>query len=100
KFEVLTIQFPTQKRSCMKMRVSTWGQVSSGLLVSMLAACGGGGGGGYGSMTLVPTAAGNYPYTLSCTGAGGTKSGSVWVTVTPNPLTALAPATGTAIATV
>jgi hypothetical protein len=24
----------------MKMRVSTWGQVSSGLLISMLAACG------------------------------------------------------------
>ncbi|MDP9009117.1 MAG: hypothetical protein M3N91_10535 [Pseudomonadota bacterium] len=136
----------------MKMRVSTWGQVSSGLLISMLAACGGGGGGGgYGSMTLaptinfsapaaaatinfgqamtvtwtsaystsctasvssaaagaftgtqmtsgsvtvVPTAAGNYTYTLSCTGAGGTKSGSVSVTVTPNLLAALAP-TGT-----
>ena len=39
----------------MKMRISTWGQVSSGLLISMLAACGGGGGGGYGSMTLAPT---------------------------------------------
>jgi hypothetical protein len=40
----------------MTMRVSTWGQVSSGLVVSMLAACGGGGGGGgYGSMTLAPT---------------------------------------------
>ncbi len=133
----------------MKMRVSTWGQVSSGLLISMLAACGGGGGGGgYGSMTLaptvnfsqpaaaatinfgqamtvawtsaystsctasvsgaaagaftgaqmtsgsvtvVPTAAGSYTYTLSCTGAGGTKSGSVSVTVTPNLLAALAP---------
>jgi hypothetical protein len=137
----------------MKMRVSTWGQVSSGLLVSMLAACGGGGGGGYGSMTLtptvnfsqpaaaatinfgqamtvawtsaystsctasvsstaagaftgtqmtsgsvtvVPTAAGSYTYTLSCTGAGGTKAGSVSVTVTPNLLAALAP-TGTAL---
>src|SRR5882757_3652502 len=124
----------------MKMRVSTWGQVSSGLLISMLAACGGGGGGGYGSMTLaptvnfsqpaaaatinfgqaltiawtsayttsctattssaaggaftgtqmmsgsqtvVPTAAGNYTYTLSCTGTGGTKSASASVTVTP-----------------
>jgi hypothetical protein len=136
----------------MKMRVSTWGQVSSGLLISMLAACGGGGGGGgYGSTTLaptvnfsqpaaaatinfgqamtvawtsaystsctasassaaagaftgtqmtsgtvtvVPTAAGNYTYTLSCTGAGGTKAGSVSVTVTPNLLAALAP-TGT-----
>jgi hypothetical protein len=133
----------------MKMRVSTWGQVSSGLLISMLAACGGGGGGGgYGSMTLaptvnfsqpaaaatinfgqamtvawtsaystsctasvssaaagaftgtqmtsgsvtvVPTAAGSYTYTLSCTGAGGTKAGSVSVTVTPNLLAALAP---------
>jgi hypothetical protein len=133
------------------MRVSTLGQITSGLVVSMLAACGGGGGGGYGSMTLaptvsfsqpaasattnfgqaltvawtsayttsctasassaaagaftgtqmtsgtvtvVPTAAGNYTYTLSCTGAGGTKSGSVSVTVTPNLLAALAP-TGT-----
>ena len=135
------------------MRVSTWGHVSSGLLVSMLAACGGGGGGGYGSssmtlaptvsfsqpaaaatinfgqamtvawtsaystsctasvssaaagaftgtqmtsgtVTVVPTAAGNYTYTLSCTGAGGTMSGSVSVTVTPNLLAALAP-TGT-----
>jgi hypothetical protein len=138
----------------MKMRVSTWGQVSSGLLISMLAACGGGGGGGgYGSMTLtptvnfsqpaaaatlnfgqamtvawtsaystsctasvssaaagaftgtqmtsgsvtvVPTAAGNYTYTLSCTGVGGTKAGSVSVTVTPNLLAALAP-TGTVL---
>jgi hypothetical protein len=137
----------------MTMRVSTWGQVSSGLLISMLAACGGGGGGGYGSttlaptvnfsqpaaaatinfgqsmtvawtsaystsctasvssaaagaftgtqmtsgsMTVVPTAAGSYTYTLSCTGAGGTKAGSVSVTVTPNLLAALAP-TGTAL---
>jgi hypothetical protein len=38
----------------MTMRVSTWGQFSSGLVVSMLAACGGGDG-GYGSMTLSPT---------------------------------------------
>src|SRR5882724_10321087 len=135
----------------MNMRVSTWGQVSSGLLISMLAACGGGGGGGYGStplsptinfsqpaaaatinfgqamtvawtsaystsctasassaaagaftgtqmtsgsVTVVPTAPGSYTYTLSCTGAGGTKSGSASVTVTPNLLAALAP-TGT-----
>jgi hypothetical protein len=136
------------------MRVSTWGQITSGLVVSMLAACGGGGGGGgYGSMTLaptvsfsqpaaaatinfgqaltvawtsaystsctastssatagtftgaqmtsgsqtvVPTAAGSYTYTLSCTGTGGTKSGSVSVTVTPNLLAALAP-TGTVL---
>jgi hypothetical protein len=136
----------------MKMRVSTWGQVSSGLVVGMLAACGGGGGGGgYGSMTLaptvnfsqpaaaasinfgqaltvawtsaystactasassaaagaftgtqmtsgsvtvVPTAPGNYTYTLSCTGTGGTQSSSTTATVTPNLLAALAP-TGT-----
>jgi hypothetical protein len=40
----------------MTMSVSTWGQVSSGLVVSMLAACGGGGGGGgYGSTPLAPT---------------------------------------------
>ena len=39
----------------MTTRVSTWGRVSSGLVVCMLAACGGGGGGGYGSMTLTPT---------------------------------------------
>jgi hypothetical protein len=135
----------------MTMRVSKWGQISSGLVVSMLAACGGGGGGGgggYGSMTLtptinfsqpaaaatinfgqattvawtsayttsctastssaaagaftgtqmtsgsmtvVPTAAGSYTYTLSCTGTGGTKSASTTVTVTPNLLAALAP---------
>jgi hypothetical protein len=136
----------------MTMRVSTWGQVSSGLIVGMLAACGGGGGGGgygsttlaptvnfsqpaaaasinfgqalavawtsaystactasassaaagaftgaqmtSGSMTVVPTAAGSYTYTLSCTGTGGTKSTSTTVTVTPNLLAALAP-TGT-----
>src|ERR1700723_1024875 len=39
----------------MTIRASTWGQVSSGLVVGMLAACGGGGGGGYGSTTLAPT---------------------------------------------
>jgi len=135
----------------MTMRVSTWGQFSSGLAVSMLAACGGGGGsgGGYGSTTLsptihfsqpaaaatinfgqattvawtsayttsctasassatagaftgtqmtsgsvtvVPTAPGNYTYTLSCMGTGGTKSASTTLTVTPNLLAALAPA--------
>lgn len=47
-----------------------------------------------GSMTVVPTAAGSYTYTLSCTGTGGTKSTSTTVTVTPNLLAALAP-TGT-----
>jgi len=134
----------------MTMRVSTWGQVSSGLVVSMLAACGGGGGSGgsygsttpsptinfsqpaaaatinfgqattvawtsnyttsctasassatagvftgkqvtSGSVTVVPTAPGNYTYTLSCTGTGGTKSASATLTVTPNLLAALAP---------
>jgi hypothetical protein len=49
------------------------------------------------SMTVVPTAAGNYTYTLSCTGTGGTKSASASLTVTPNVLNALAPAAGTAI---
>jgi hypothetical protein len=130
------------------MRVSNWGTVTSGLLVSALAGCGGGHGSGYGSMmpaptvsfsqpaaaatinfgqaltiawtlayttsctattssaaggaftgtqmtsgsqTVVPTAAGNYTYTLSCTGTGGTKSASASVTVTPNLLAALAP---------
>jgi hypothetical protein len=53
-----------------------------------------------GSMTVVPTAAGNYTYTLSCTGTGGTKSASASVTVTPNILNALAPPAGTAIASV
>src|SRR5713226_1821176 len=129
------------------MRVSTWGQITSGLFVSVLVGCHGHGG-GYGSMTpaptvsfsqpgaaatinfgqaltvtwtsayttsctattssaaggtftgsqmvsgsqtVVPTAAGTYTYTLSCTGAGGTKSASASVTVTPNLLTALAP---------
>ncbi len=53
-----------------------------------------------GSTTVVPTAAGNYTYTLSCTGTGGTKSASASVTVTTNLLNALAPPAGTAIATV
>jgi hypothetical protein len=53
-----------------------------------------------GSMTVVPTAAGNYTYTLSCTGTGGTKSASASVTVTTNVLNALAPPAGTAIAIV
>ncbi|GEM_PF-2541330 len=39
----------------MTMRISTWGQVSSALMVSVLAACGGGGGGGYGSTTFAPS---------------------------------------------
>jgi hypothetical protein len=135
------------------MRVSTWGKVASGLLVTALAACGGGHGGGYGStmpaptvpaptvsfsqpaaaatinfgqaltmtwtsanatsctattssaaggaftgsqmmsgtQTIVPTAAGNYTYTLNCTGTGGTKSASASVTVAPNLLSTLTP---------
>src|ERR1700730_3813107 len=129
------------------MRVSTWGRISSGLLVSVVVGCGGGHG-SYGSMapaptvnfsqpaaaatinfgqavtaawtstyatwciaptssaaggaftgtqmaggsqTVVPTAAGNYTYTLSCTGTGGTQSASASVTVTPNLLAALTP---------
>ena len=44
-----------------------------------------------GSQTVVPTAAGSYTYTLSCTGTGGTQSASASVTVTPNLLAALAP---------
>jgi hypothetical protein len=47
-----------------------------------------------GSLMVVPTAAGNYTYTLNCTGTGGTMSASASVTVTPNLLAALAP-TGT-----
>jgi hypothetical protein len=38
------------------MRVSTWGKVASGLLVSALVGCGGGHGGGYGS-SMTPTPA-------------------------------------------
>ena len=44
-----------------------------------------------GNQTVVPTAAGTYTYTLSCTGSGGTKSAAANVTVTPNLLAALAP---------
>jgi hypothetical protein len=44
-----------------------------------------------GSQMVVPTAAGSYTYTLSCTGSSGTKSASASVTVTPNLLAALAP---------
>jgi hypothetical protein len=53
-----------------------------------------------GTQTVVPTAAGTYTYTLSCSGTGGTMSASASVTVTPNLLNALAPASGTAIAMV
>src|SRR5271170_460995 len=45
----------------MSRRVSTWGKVSSGLLVSAVAACGGGGGGGYGSMMPAPTVSFSMP---------------------------------------
>ncbi|HEY4446038.1 MAG TPA: hypothetical protein VGN30_17270 [Steroidobacteraceae bacterium] len=47
-----------------------------------------------GSQTIVPTAAGTYTYTLSCTGTGGTKSATASVTVGPNLLSTLTP-TGT-----
>src|SRR5258708_26257514 len=51
-----------QKRSCKTMRVSNWGKVTSGLLVSVLAACGGGHGGGYGgSMNPAPTVSFSQP---------------------------------------
>jgi hypothetical protein len=157
--EELSTNVRYQQQGCKTMRVSTWGQVASGLFVCVLAGCGGGHGSGYGggpmnpaptvsfsqpgaaatinfgqattlawtsayttsctattssaaggvftgtqmtsgSMTVVPTAAGNYTYTLSCTGTGGTKSASASVTVTTNLLNALAPPAGTAIATV
>jgi hypothetical protein len=55
------------------MRVSTWGQITSALFVSVLV------GMVSGSQTVVPTAAGNYTYTLSCTGTGGTESASASV---------------------
>jgi hypothetical protein len=153
-FEVLgTYPRYRQKGIYKTMRVSTWGKLISGLLVSVMAGCGGDGG-GYGSMTpastmtsaptvsisqpgaaatinfgqaltvawtsanttsctaatssaaggtftgtqmtsgsqtVVPTAAGNYTYTLSCTGTGGTQSASAGVTVTTNLLNALTP---------
>jgi hypothetical protein len=44
-----------------------------------------------GTLNVVPTAAGTYMYSLSCTGSGGTMSASANVTVTPNLLAALAP---------
>jgi hypothetical protein len=46
----------------MKVRVATWGQVSSGLLVSAVVACGGGGGGGgYGSTMPAATVSFSQP---------------------------------------
>jgi hypothetical protein len=44
-----------------------------------------------GSLNVVPTAAGSYTYTLSCTGAGGTVPASATVTVNPNLLATVAP---------
>jgi hypothetical protein len=44
-----------------------------------------------GTQTVVPTAAGTYTYTLSCTGTGGMKSASASVTVAPNLLSTLTP---------
>jgi hypothetical protein len=84
------------------MRVSTWGQITSGLLVSVLLGCGGGHG-GYGSMMPAPTVSFSQPaaaatinfgqaltvtwtsaYTTSCTAttssaAGGTFTGTQMV---------------------
>jgi hypothetical protein len=50
-----------------------------------------------GTQTVVPTAAGSYMYTLSCTGAGGTTSATASVTVAPNLLATLAPQAATTI---
>jgi hypothetical protein len=44
-----------------------------------------------GTQTIVPTAAGNYTYTLSCTGTGGMMSATASVTVNPNLLSTIAP---------
>jgi hypothetical protein len=91
----------------MSLRVCTWGKVSSGLLVSAVAACGGGGGGGgYGSMMPAPTLSFSQPaagatvnfgqavtvtwtsaYTTSCTAttssaAGGAFTGSQMISGT------------------
>jgi len=44
-----------------------------------------------GSKTIIPTAAGMYTYSLSCTGTGGTKAASASATVAPNLLSTLAP---------
>jgi hypothetical protein len=45
----------------------------------------------YGMMSVVPTAAGSYTYTLSCSGSGGTMSATAAVTVNPNLLSTLTP---------
>jgi hypothetical protein len=50
-----------------------------------------------GTQTLVPTAAGSYTYTLSCTGTGGSMSATASVTVNPNLLATLAPQAATTI---
>jgi hypothetical protein len=44
-----------------------------------------------GTLTVVPTAAGSYTYTLNCTGTGGTTSAMASVTVSPNLLATLTP---------
>jgi hypothetical protein len=44
-----------------------------------------------GTQSIIPTAAGTYTYSLSCTGTGGTKSASASVTVAPNLLSTLTP---------
>jgi hypothetical protein len=44
-----------------------------------------------GTQTIVPTVAGSYTYTLSCTGSGGTMSATASVMVNPNLLSTLTP---------
>jgi hypothetical protein len=44
-----------------------------------------------GMQTVVPSAAGSYAYTLSCTGTGGTTSATASITVNPNLLATLTP---------
>src|ERR1700736_3381484 len=43
-----------QQGICKTMRVSNWGQVTSGLFVCVLAGCGGGHGSGYGGAPMNP----------------------------------------------
>jgi hypothetical protein len=89
----------------MKMRVSTWGQVSTGLVVSTLVGCGGGGGGGggygtsSGSSMPAPTVSVTQPapinlgqavtvtwtsaYATSCTAAASSAAGGTFTGTPP-----------------
>jgi len=79
------------------MRVSKWGQITSGLFVSALVGCGGGGHGGYGSMMPAPTVSFSQPaaaatinfgqaltvawtsaYTTSCTATTSSAAGGAF----------------------